>query len=183
MPNGVLDPAFRLTERLFLGDLRRYGLTSHPEGGSTRLVRDGVTFAIDDGFVAALKAGRFRIVPRVERFDGARVILADGTSCTPDAVIAATGYRTGLEPLLGHLGVLDGNGRPRHPMGERDAENPGLWFTGFKPIYTGFFDAAGIAARRIATGIAGEASRVASSETTGAPIGGATPKRAAAADA
>ena len=183
LPNGVLDPAFRLTERLFLGDLRRYGLTSHPEGGSTRLLRDGVTFAIDDGFVAALKAGRFRIVPRVERFDGKRVILADGTSCTPDAVIAATGYRTGLEPLLGHLGVLDGNGRPHHPMGERDAENPGLWFTGFKPIYTGFFDAAGIAARRIATGIAGEAGRVTSSETTGAPIGGATPKRAAAADA
>jgi len=183
LPNGVLDPAFKVTEGLFLGDLRRYGLTSHPEGGSTRLVRDGVTFAIDDGFVAALKAGRFRIVPRVERFEGERVHLADGTSYTPDVVIAATGYRTGLEPLLGHLGVLDKNGRPRHPMGEPDPENPGLWFTGFKPIYTGFFDAAGIAARRIASGITGDAGRVISSKTTVAPIRGAAPKRSAAADA
>jgi len=160
LPNAVLDPAFKLTERLFLGDLRRYGLTSHPDGGSTRLLRDGVTFAIDDGFVAALKAGRFRIVPRVEGFSGDAVALADGSACRPDVVIAATGYRTGLEPLLGHLGVLDETGRPLHPMGERDPKRPGLWFAGFKPIYTGFFDAAGIAAERIATGVAADARRV-----------------------
>lgn len=165
LPNAVLDPAFKLTERLFLGDLRRYGLTSHPDGGSTRLLRDGVTFAIDDGFVAALKSGRFRIVPRVERFSGDTVTLADGSVCRPDVVIAATGYRSGLEPLLGHLGVLDENGRPHHPMGERDPKRPGLWFAGFKPIYTGFFDAAGIAATRIATGVAADAHRVARPET------------------
>ncbi|MEL6799225.1 MAG: NAD(P)/FAD-dependent oxidoreductase [Pseudomonadota bacterium] len=166
LPNAVLDPAFKLTERLFLGDLRRYGLTSHPDGGSTRLLRDGVTFAIDDGFVAALKAGRFRIVPRVEGFSGDTVALADGSICRLDVVIAATGYRSGLEPLLGHLDVLDENGRPHHPMGERDPKRPGLWFAGFKPIYTGFFDAAGIAASRIATGVAADARRVASPEMT-----------------
>ena len=33
----------------------------------------------------------------------------------PDAVIAATGYRSGLEPLVGHLGVLDAHGVPRVP--------------------------------------------------------------------
>jgi hypothetical protein len=31
----MLDGAFRLTRRLFLGDLARYGLSSHPDGGST----------------------------------------------------------------------------------------------------------------------------------------------------
>ncbi|MBJ3764649.1 NAD(P)/FAD-dependent oxidoreductase [Maribius pontilimi] len=160
LPVSVSDPAFRLTERLFLGNLRRYGLTRHPDGGGTRLLRDGVTFAIDDGFVAALKAGRFRVVPRVERFEGRAVLLADGSSCVPDVVIAATGYRTGLEPRLGDLGVLDDAGRPRHPMGERDPDNPGLWFTGYKPIFTGFFDAAGISAERIATDIAADANRV-----------------------
>ena len=165
LPNAVLDPAFKLTERLFLGDLRRCGLTSHADGGSTRLLRDGVTFAIDDGFVAALKSGRFRIVPRVEGFSGDAVRLADGSVCRPDVVIAATGYRTGLEPLLGHLDVLDENGRPHHPMGERDPKQPGLWFAGFKPTYTGFFDAAGIAAGRIAMGVAADTYRVTRSET------------------
>jgi cation diffusion facilitator CzcD-associated flavoprotein CzcO len=182
LPNAVLDPAFKLTERLFLGDLRRYGLTSHPDGGSTRLLRDGVTFAIDDGFVAALKTGRFRIVPRFEGFSGA-VALADGSVCRPDVVIAATGYRTGLEPLLGHLDVLDENGRPHHPMGERDPKRPGLWFAGFKPIYTGFFDAACIAAERIAAGIAADARRITPSETPDTPWSRVATPRPATADA
>ncbi|PVB61906.1 NAD(P)/FAD-dependent oxidoreductase [Labrenzia sp. 011] len=180
LPTWVLDPAFRFTEWLFLGNLRRYGLTTHPEGGGTRLLRDGVTFAIDDGFVAALKAGRFRIVPGVKRFEGGNVVLADGSSCAPDVVIAATGYRTGLEPLLGHLGVLDANGRPHHPMGERDPGNPGLWFTGFKPIFTGYFDAAGVAAERIAARIAADTAAL---ETPGAHKARAVNGRSFPADA
>lgn len=159
LPTRVLDPAFRATEWLFLGDLRNLGLPRHPEGGGTRLLRDGVTFAIDDGFIDALRKKRFRVVPRLDHFDGDRVALTDGSSCKPDVVIAATGYRTGLEPLLGHLRVLDAQGVPYHPMGERDPDTPGLWFTGYKPIFTGFFDAAGIAAGRIASGIAEDLAR------------------------
>lgn len=30
----------------------------------------------------------------------------------PDAVILATGYTRGLEPLVRHLGVLDASGKP-----------------------------------------------------------------------
>ncbi|MEM9268293.1 MAG: NAD(P)/FAD-dependent oxidoreductase, partial [Pseudomonadota bacterium] len=58
MPLWLVDPAFALTQRLFLGDLKRHGLTSHPMGGGTRLARDGTAFAIDEGFVAAIKSGR-----------------------------------------------------------------------------------------------------------------------------
>lgn len=156
LPTAVLDPAFRLTQRLFLGDLARHGLPSHPDGGGTRLVRDGIAFAIDDGFVAALKAGRFRVVPSVVGFDRRRARLADGTTREIDVVIAATGYRTGLARLLGHLGALDRQGQPLHPMGEPDPRNPGLWFAGFRPIFTGYFDAAGVAADRIADAVAAD---------------------------
>ena len=48
---------------------------------------------------------------------------------SPDIVIAATGYHTGLEPLVGHLGVLDGRGLPR--------ARGGLWFTGFQNPISG----------------------------------------------
>lgn len=167
LPTGLLDPAFKLTERMFVGDLRRCGMTRHSDGGGTRLLRDGVTFAIDDGFVSALKEGRFRVIPRVAGFNRDTVETSDGAVVRPDVVIAATGYRTGLEPLLGHLGVLDENGLPRHPMGERDPGAPGLWFTGFKPIFTGMFDAAGIAAKRIATEIAATADRNATYAASG----------------
>jgi hypothetical protein len=36
--------------------------------------------------------GHVTPVAAVERFDGASVVLADGTGLTPDAVIVATGY-------------------------------------------------------------------------------------------
>lgn len=154
LPISLVDPAFRATQRLFLGDLTRHGLKSHADGGGTRLVRDGIAFAIDDGFVSAIRQGRFRVVPAVASFAKDRVLFSDGTSCEPDVVVAATGYRSGLEPLVGDLEVLDANGRPRNPMGERDPSNPGLWFTGFRPGFTGYFDAARIAAARIAQGVA-----------------------------
>ena len=161
LPARIVDPACRAIQRLFLGNLARHGLRSHPDGGGTRLIRDGVTVAIDDGFAAALASGRLRIVAAVERFEPDRVRLADGSTCQPDVVIAATGYRSGLAPLLGELDVLDDEGRPRHPTGEADARHPGLWFTGFRPTFTGYFDAAGVAAERIAGGVAHHLQRTA----------------------
>ncbi|RVU38953.1 NAD(P)/FAD-dependent oxidoreductase [Hwanghaeella grinnelliae] len=154
LPLAVVDPAFRLTQRLFLGNLAKFGLSSHPDGGGTRLLRDGIAFAIDDGFAAAIRSYRFRMVGDVAGFARDRVYVKDGKYFAPDVVICATGYRTGLGPLLGRFGVLDGQGEPRHPRGEADPENPGLWFTGFRSGFTGYFDAAAIAARRIADGVA-----------------------------
>lgn len=43
-------------------------------------------------------------------------------------------------------------------MGEPDPAHPGLWFTGFRPGFTGYFHAAGVAAERIGDAIAGASS-------------------------
>ena len=64
-------------------------------------------------------------------------------------VIAATGYRTGLEPLVGHLGVLDDHGSPRVTGGEAA---PGLRFVGFVPR-PALLHALGREAQRAARGI------------------------------
>jgi hypothetical protein len=56
------------------------------------------------------------------------VVLTDRTRLDADVVIAATGYRTGLEPLVGQLGVLTDAGVPS-VRGDVHAE-PGLWFLG-----------------------------------------------------
>lgn len=154
LPKWSLDPIFAIMQRLFFGDLRSYGLRRHPKGGGSRLLQDGVTFALDDGFVAALKAGRFAAVSETVGFSPHAVELASGRKVYPDVVICATGYSAGLEDLFGQFGTLDGKGYPLHPMGREDPYNPGLWFTGYRPIFQGYFHAAGISANHIATRIA-----------------------------
>ncbi|MEQ8284434.1 NAD(P)/FAD-dependent oxidoreductase [Thalassospira sp.] len=153
LPAALLDPAFRLTQRLFLGNLDALGLPSHPDGGGTRLIKDGVAFAIDDGFVAALKSGWFKAIPNVRSFWEGRAFLENGQYIRPDVMIVATGYRTGLSRILAHLGCVTPDGQPHYPSGEADLHNPGLWFTGFRPIFTGYFDAAAKTGESIARSI------------------------------
>ncbi|WP_299808274.1 NAD(P)/FAD-dependent oxidoreductase [uncultured Roseibium sp.] len=156
LPHWSLDPTFAMMQRLCFGDLRKYGLRRHAVGGGTRLFKEGITFALDDGFVAALKSGRFEAVAETKGFQPECVELFDGRKLDPDVVICATGYRAGLEPVFGHLGALDANGYPRHPLGQADPRNPGLWFTGYSLYFQGFFHAAGIGAARIASQIAAQ---------------------------
>ena len=74
----------------------------------------------------------------VETFSAATVSLHGGARIEPDVVIAATGFRRGLEPLVGHLGVLDERGVPC-AAGEIAADE-GLRFIGFfcRPALIGF---------------------------------------------
>jgi hypothetical protein len=72
------------------------------------------------------------------------------TRLTPDVVIAATGYRPVLEPLVGHLGVLGPAGLP---TGAR--ERSGLYFVGFPATLAGTFRDVDREARVIAAQAAG----------------------------
>jgi putative flavoprotein involved in K+ transport len=154
LPAAIGDRLTGLSQRLMFGDLAAYGLPRPPMGvvSTNRKRRQGP--AIDDGFVDAVKKGRVEIVAAVEAFDGADVLLADGSRLQPDAVIAATGYRRGLEPLLGHLGVLDSAGHPQHIRGEMHPNAPGLYFVGYvTPLY-GQLRGIRLEARRMARAVA-----------------------------
>jgi putative flavoprotein involved in K+ transport len=39
--------------------------------------------------------------------------MADGSFIAPDVIIAATGFSTDLDGMVGHLGILDDRGNPR----------------------------------------------------------------------
>jgi cation diffusion facilitator CzcD-associated flavoprotein CzcO len=131
-PAAVGDAVgFRMQRRLW-GDLEPYGLARAPLGIATELRRKGLGPVVDSGFVELLKAGRIEIVPAVEQLAGHEAVLRGGRSIRPDAVIAATGYRHGLEPIVGQLGVLDGDGRPLVNGGEQHPAAPGLFFNGYR---------------------------------------------------
>jgi putative flavoprotein involved in K+ transport len=132
LPPRIADAQAALVRRLTVGDLSQWGLTPPEEGILARLERERKAPAIVDPEVLdAIRAGEIEIVAAVESVDEAGVQLADGTTLQPDAVIAATGYTSGLASVMGHLGVLAPNGVPHVHGGPAAA--PGLYFVGYKP--------------------------------------------------
>jgi cation diffusion facilitator CzcD-associated flavoprotein CzcO len=150
LPAWAVDPLMSVTEWMRFGNLRKYDLSKHPDGVATRLIKEGVAPAFDDGFVAALKAGRVTVLPEIECFEGDKLHLVGGQTIRPDIVVCATGYSPGLEPLVGHLGVLDAAGKPLASEHQTEAGLEGLWFMGMTPRLPGVFYAARREARRIA---------------------------------
>ncbi|WP_195161639.1 flavin-containing monooxygenase [Mesorhizobium sp. NBSH29] len=149
LPLPLADRLIAVTQRLSLGDLQKHGLPAPHKGGASRLAIDQIALAVDEGAAAAIKKGRIKVVPHVETFDAEGVVLGDGTRVIPDIVIAATGYRTGLEEMVGDLDVLDETGVPR-VNGVASTGQPGLWFIGMRPSLISAFRAATLDAEKIA---------------------------------
>ncbi|MER5276034.1 NAD(P)/FAD-dependent oxidoreductase [Streptomyces sp. NPDC002809] len=153
LPVALVDRAGGLMARVAVPDLAEQGLP-RPDTGLYSRVRDGAIPVQDVGLIDAVKGGRVVPVAAVESFDEDAVVLADGTRITPDAVIAATGYLRALEPLVGHLGVLDDRGRPVTHGGRTPKQAPGLYFTGFTNPISGMFREMALDAQKIAKRLA-----------------------------
>jgi cation diffusion facilitator CzcD-associated flavoprotein CzcO len=168
LPTRVGDAVLRKVQRQTFGDLSAYGLPIPDEGTFSRLKRLGVAPSIVDmEVIDAIKDGRIEVVAALRSLDESGVELDDDTRAEPDAVIAATGYRTGLEPIVGHLGVLDRRGIPTIRDGREAA--PGLRFVGYvtRPAQLGLMR---LEARRAARGVARGSRGVArAARRTGAP--------------
>ena len=161
LPVRFGDELSWLSQRILYGDLDQYGLPRSPRGLVTTMRYGQQAPAYAEAFVPLLKAGQIEIVAAVEGFDGPGVLLADGTRIEPEAVIAATGYRRGLESLVGHLGVLGEDGIPLVSGGKQHHSAPGLFFNGYRPDLSGHLRPMRHEARAIA--------RAARRKTAGAP--------------
>nr|WSX79008.1 NAD(P)/FAD-dependent oxidoreductase [Streptomyces sp. NBC_00899] len=149
LPPRLVDRVAPYIERMSVPDLSAYGLP-RPENGLYARVLDGAIPVQDVGLIDAVQSRKVEPVAAVERFEGDQVHLADGSQAAPEVVIAATGYRRGLEGLVGHLGVLDGRGRPVAHGSRTPPGAPGLFFTGFTNPISGMFREMAIDAGRIA---------------------------------
>lgn len=130
IPAALCDPVNGAIERMTMGKVRRHGLPRPTEGLKAQAVSSGVIPIIDVGLADQLEAGRVTPVPAVESMGRTAVRLVDGRDIEVDAVIAATGYRRGLEDMVGHLGVLDDAGSPLCHAAETHESAPGLHFIG-----------------------------------------------------
>ncbi|WP_432147296.1 flavin-containing monooxygenase [Streptomyces sp. bgisy029] len=153
LPVWLVDRAGSVMARIAVPDLSAKGLP-RPDSGLYSRVREGAIPVQDVGLIDAVKSGTVVPVATVASFEKDAVVLADGTRLTPDTVIAATGYTRALEPLLGHLDVLDARGRPLVHGARTPKQAPGLYFTGFTNPISGMLREMALDARKIAKRVA-----------------------------
>jgi putative flavoprotein involved in K+ transport len=149
LPPRIADRIGKFTARLVLGDLTRYGLSAADwRPYSSRRVP-----VIDVGFVDALKRGRVHVRPALVRLTESQAVYADGRAESFDAIIAATGFSTGLESLIEPLAALDAQAEPVGHSGEPTA-SPGLFFIGYTHSLRGHLYEANLDSRRLASNVA-----------------------------
>jgi putative flavoprotein involved in K+ transport len=151
VPSRLVDPIAHVLRRATIPDLTAFGLPL-PSAPFAQFQRTGTAPILDVGFVDAVRSGAIEVVPAITALDGGAVVLTDGSRVYPDAIVAATGYRPGLEPLVGHVTAIGEHGIP--------TPQPGLHFLGIGILLSGLLrqvakDArqiAAIAARELTTG-------------------------------
>jgi putative flavoprotein involved in K+ transport len=188
LPDQVGDAIMRALQRRCVGDLSSYGLPHPAATISESYAAAGVVPISVPGFAAAVRRGMVEVVGPLLRFDGDRVAVGEEW-IAPDAVIAATGYRTGLGALLGaDSPALTAGGQPAGGGGQPIAGAPGLFFIGFANPLTGNLREIRLEARRL--GRAAAAHRHAGGRRALTPAlrsadrrGGARRRRGAPADA
>ena len=143
-PAPLVDRVGKAIRRRATGDLSQYGL-GEEEWGPFAERRPPV---IDVGFLRELKAGAIEVLPAVVSFTPEGVVTADGRQYAFDAVVAATGFTTGLERLVDAPEALDERGYPRP-----DHSASGLFFAGYAETPRGQLFEATRGARRLAATI------------------------------
>jgi indole-3-pyruvate monooxygenase len=85
----------------------------------SQVVYDKKIPLVDVGTVALIRQGKIAVVPGIEAFTPEAVRFVDGRAMPFDAVVLATGYRTGLAGFLDDAPrYLDAEGYPRDDAAE-----------------------------------------------------------------
>lgn len=139
LPSRVADLISMAARRRAFGDLKGFGLPTPREGPFTRAHRLHVAPAVVDvEVIGSVRDGSVEVVSPVAALAGGEVILTDDSRLAPDVMICATGYRPGLGPLVGHLGLLTPEGAPVTLAPSPAAD--GLYFHGLlsRPALIGY---------------------------------------------
>ena len=87
----------------------------------------------------------------MERLWARGATFVDGTEELFDAVVLATGYRTGLGEVIAVPGALEEDG---YPTRRQRAGHPGLYFVGYNNVPTGLLREIGLEAEAVAADVA-----------------------------
>jgi len=149
LPARLADALAAPLLRVALGDITSLGLRKPAVGPITQIRTTSRIPLVDVGTVRLIRQRRIEILGDIRSLSDQAVTFADGSVRHFDAIVAATGFRPGVERFLGATGntVL-----PRTES--RLAGASGVYLCGFCVTPTGMFREIGIEARRIARHIA-----------------------------
>jgi lysine/ornithine N-monooxygenase len=151
LPPKVADRVALFALRRAVGDLSRFGIERPAIGPVSQVLEKKRVPLVDVGTIALIRQGKIAVAKDVASFAPREVRFVDGTARPFDAVVLATGYRTGLPDLVEGVD-FDARGLPPR-FGEAVA--PGLYFVGFRNPPTGQLLDIAHEAERVAADIAG----------------------------
>lgn len=152
LPSPLADKLSWPIVRLARGDLRRLGLRPLPYGPMTQITAHRRIPLLDIGTLAGIRSGRITVHPGIDHLRERDVVFTDGTTLQVDAIVLATGYRSGLEEFLpAWREVCDEEGFPL--SSGAPSRLPGLYFCGMRILPSGMFPEIGLEAARIARSI------------------------------
>jgi cation diffusion facilitator CzcD-associated flavoprotein CzcO len=158
VPARMIDPLIARMNRLMWGDLSAYGFQRPPLGLKATVEKRGRIPTLADELIDAVRVGRVAVVGAVKAVESDCVMLADGTSVAPQVIVAATGFGTDLDDLVGHLGVLDGDGNP--PGGFASHVGDGMFAIGYGIPPNGPLRAIRVNSTRLAREVAAYLNRI-----------------------
>jgi len=154
LPLAITDKLMVFMLSRVLGDLSRYGLERPKIGPASQVVKEKRIPLIDVGTLELIKQGQIEVTKGIESFAAGEVRFEGGQALGFDAVVLATGYRTGISEFLkDSTEWLDERGYPKF-FGEPVPYAPGLFFIGFRNPLTGALNDIALEAERIAGFIA-----------------------------
>ncbi len=172
LPRVWVDGLLSVLRRLFIGDLTAYGLPAPASRVSQQFARTQVVPILYYPFVEDVRARRIRVVGPVRKINGRSVHVFDSVEAADrdqageailsvDAIVAGTGFRSGLTDLVKVPGITTADDRPVAVGDEEFPGAPHLYFIGHVNPLSGQLREirleAGRIARKIGKQLAGQA--------------------------
>jgi putative flavoprotein involved in K+ transport len=164
LPPVLVDGLLHALRRLFIGDLTRYGLPFPASPVSQQFARTQVVPIVYDPFAGDIRAGRIRVIGQIRKIEGQTVHAFNSIEAKPheyreeaalnvDAIVAGTGFRTGLTKLIQVPGITTGDDRPVAQGEHEFPDAPRLYIIGHFVPLSGYLREICLDAGRIATKI------------------------------
>jgi indole-3-pyruvate monooxygenase len=145
LPARLADVLAAPLLRITMGDVTKLGFRKAPVGPITQIRTSSRIPLVDVGTVQLVRDGLVDIFGGVRSLDVKGVTFEDGSSRHFDVIVAATGFRPGVDRFLQTRETFINANWASRVVGEN-----GLYFCGFSVTPTGMFREIGIEARRIA---------------------------------